>query len=82
MTLLDRIPELDNLLVDLLAFLMDLHDDEGLTLDDLAERVPEVPALLDDADDFLYFLESDGYLEAMLDDWSLDAHPRYWVDEE
>ena len=40
---LDRIPELQDVLSGMLAFLMELHDDDNLTVDDLGERIPEVP---------------------------------------
>jgi len=50
--------------------------------EDALKRFPEIEALWVGATEFLLDLADDGYLEAMIDDWALDADPAYWEDEE
>lgn len=58
-SVLDRIPELQNLLVDVAAFLMELHDDETITMPDVAARIPELDDLVENVDFFLHELDKD-----------------------
>jgi hypothetical protein len=54
----DRIPELHDLLVEVIADLMELDDDEGVTVADVAARIPELDVLFDKVDFFLGELDS------------------------
>jgi hypothetical protein len=56
---LDRIPELQDLVVEVLAFLMELHDDESMTVTDVAAHIPELDHLVENADFFLEELDKD-----------------------
>lgn len=66
---LDRVPELRDLLVSAVAFLMELDDSEGVTVSDVAARIPELDDLFVAAEDFLTELADDGWMEAMVEDW-------------
>ena len=59
MDMLDRIPELQNLVVEALAYLMEVHDDESLAVADVAARIPELDDLIDKVDFFLEELDKD-----------------------
>jgi hypothetical protein len=65
MDVLDRIPELGDRLVEALAYLMDLDDDEELTVSDVLVRVPELGALFEKADFFLEELDKDHAIVAV-----------------
>ena len=84
-SVLDRIPELQNLLVDVAAFLMELHDDETITMPDVAARIPELDDLVENVDFFLHELDKDS-VSAAIEFWcgELDETDEYeaagWIE--
>ena len=84
---MDRVPELGDLLVQAMAWLMEVDDDESLTVADVVARIPELDDLYKKVDDFLHELDTDSVscaVEFYCDE--LDATDEYeaagWVETE
>lgn len=62
---MDRVPELHDLLVQAMAWLMEVDDDETLTVADVVARIPELDDLYEKVDFFLHELDTDSVSDAV-----------------